>query len=312
MGQRVSKEVMELLAEMCEAVTPRTGGEKISDFFPKEGAAAIQLGALRQGPMQTWVPDRYSDDLHYVEPEFDAATGEHRYFSLGARGWATVPKEDMMSWDLDMDWLFGWISDQFGLPVQTKPKVLVPDVLWHVGNPWIGKRRCGLFFARRMGFNPGFDQVVDALRDRTGEPPGVLLTTSRWSVRNVAFPGNHQVMRLQDFLLDSKEMTSIDTDAVARLITRIRGRRRNLPFDYSNNYSTVTVNERIFVFRGDTQQQAVGALVEAYEWGHEKIRTDSMLFMIGSKAGQLMRLFKGHPDWTDLIGYGGGFCWLKV
>ena len=311
MGQRVSKEVMELLVELCEAATPRTGGEKMSDYFPKEGAAAIQLGALRQGPLQAMVPDRYSDDLHYVEPEWDAATGEHRYFSLGARGWATVPKEDMMTWDLDMGWLFGWISDQFGLPVQSTPKILVPDRLWHVGNPWIGKRRCGLFFARRMGFNPGYDQVVDALRDRTGEPPGMILTTSRWNVRNVAFPGNHQVMRLQDFLL-GKEVISIDMDAVSRLITGIKNRRSDKPLQYSNDYSSVTVNGRTFVFRGDKQKQVVGALIDAWELGDSKVRASDVLSTAESNAPQIAKLFHRHPDWKELIGYGGGFCWLRI
>ena len=312
MGQRVSKEVMELLAEMCEAAIPRTGGEKMSDFFPKEGSAAIQLGALRQGPLQTWVPDRYSDDLHYVEPEFDAATGEHRYFSLGARGWAIVPKEDMLTWELDMDWLFGWISDQFGLPTQTKPKMLVPDVLWHVGNPVIGERRCGLFFVRRMGFNPSFDQVVDALRDRTGEPPGVILTTSRWNVRNVIFPGNHKVMRLQDFMSGSENAIHIDTEAVSRLITGIRSRRLDRPLQYSNDYGSVTVNGRTFVFRGDKQKQIVGALIDAWELGDTKLRATDLLSTAESNAPQVAKLFHRHPDWKDLIGYGNGFCWLRI
>lgn len=197
--------------------------------------------------------------------------------------------------------------------MQTKPKLLVPDVLWHVGNPVIGERRCGLFFARRMGFNPGFDQVVDALRDRTGEPPGVILTTSRWNIRNVTFPGNHQIMKLRDFLPGSDDaVVRIDMEAVSRLITGIRHRRWNRPLQYSNDYSSVTVNGRTFVFRGDKQKQVVGALIDAWELGDSKLRASDVLSTAESNAPQIAKLFHRHPDWKELIGYGDGFCWLRI
>ena len=313
MGQRVSRTLLALIGELCEAAAiPRTGGEKMSDYFPREGAEAIRLGAFRQGPQQTMVPDRSNHEGRYVEAEWDAATRSYRYFSVEARGWVTVPREDLLTWELDLNWLLGWIAGQFGLTLSSEPKALIPGHLWLLGTPWIGKRRCGLFFARRLGFGEGYDQVADALRDRSGEPPGVLLTTSRWSVRNVRIPGNHRVVRLQDCLEGDGETARIDLETLARTLAGLGEQDRDGPLQYSNDYSSVTVNGRTFVFRGDTQKQAVGRLIEARERGEERMRTSSLLTAIDSGAGQILRLFKGHPDWKELIGYGDGFCWLKI
>lgn len=311
MGQKISKATLQLLATLCEQSRPRTGGEKMSDHFRKEGEEAIRLGALRQGPVQTLVPDRTNHEGRYVEAEWDASTKGYRYFSFDARGWISVPKEDLLTWDLDMAWFFDWIAGQFGLKVPASPNVLLTDHLWHLGTPWIGKRKCGLFFTRRLGFNKAYDQVVDTLRDRTGEPAGMLLTTSTWTVQNAHFPGNHRVVRLQDCFPTGEKDARIDMYMVSRVLAGLDAHGRDSPVQFSNDYGSVTINGRSFVFRGDTQKLAVGFLIEAWERGEVKVRTDIMLDAIRSEAGQVLRLFKGHPDWKDLIGYGDGFCWLK-
>ncbi|NGZ05131.1 MAG: hypothetical protein G8237_02125 [Magnetococcales bacterium] len=312
MGQKISRMTMELLAELCEGATPRTGGEKMSDHFPREGAEAIRLGALRPGPLQTMVPDRSNHECHYVEAEWDAASRGFRYFSADARGWVPVPKEDMLTWDLDLEWLMGWIGEQFGLSMPLSPKLLIQDRLWHLGNPWIGKRRCALFFTRRLGFASGYDQVVDALQERSGEPAGVLLTTSLWTIRNARFPGNHRVMRLHDCFPPGEEHVRIDLDAIARVLSGTAVQERELPLRYSNDYSSITVSGRNFLFRGDKQKQVIGALINAWQRGEPRVRTQEVLEAIDSNATQITKLFHRHPDWKELIGYGDGYCWLLI
>lgn len=304
---------MALIGEFCEvAAIPRTGGEKMSDHFPREGAEAIRLGAFRQGPTQILIPDRSNHEGRYVEAEWDASTRSYRYFSVDARGWVTVPREDLMTWELDLHWLLGWIAGQFGLTLSVDPKALIHGQLWLLGTPWIGKRRCGLFFARRLDFGEGYDQVADALRESSGEPPGVLLTTSRWSVRNVRIPGNHRVMRLQDCFLPGEEHARIDIDAVARLLSGTTLHEREGPLYYSSDYSSITVNGRNFTFRGDKQKEIISILINAWERGDPKVRTQTLLEAVDSTATQITKLFHRHPDWKELIGYGEGFCWLLI
>jgi hypothetical protein len=74
----------------------------------------------------------------------------------------------------------------------------------------------------------------------------------------------------------------------------------------------VRVHDREFVFTGDIQRAIVRQLVEAWQAGRPKVRTQHVLEEAGSRAQQLRRAFGGHPNWQEPIGYGQGFCWLKV
>ncbi len=47
--------------------------------------------------------------------------------------------------------------------------------------------------------------------------------------------------------------------------------------------------------------------------GEERVSTAVMLEDLEfSVSSRLRDLFKGHPNWQDLIGYGDGACWLRV
>lgn len=302
---------MELVVEVCETPNHRLGGPMMVDHFSDIGPMAVKCGALRQGEMSTLVPDRSDHEGHMVDAEWDPQTRTYRYFSLPARGWVTVPKDDLLNWELDVEWFLRWIADQFGLTPSSLPRVLIKNHFWHLGTPWIGKRRCGLFFTRRLGFDDGYDQVTNVLRDRSGEYPGVLLTSSPWNFWNAKFPGNHRLIRLQDCLEESEE-ARFDMEAISRILAGVSGEIQNGPIHYSNDYSTVTANGNPFHFRGDKQKQVVGMLVQAWESGDAKLRTQVVLENVDSTAGTIKKFFSRHPDWQDLIGYGRGFCWIKV
>ncbi len=309
---QISKATVSLMAELCETATPTTTGATMKDLFPNEGAEAIRCGAFRSGAPQTRVPDRYHDEHHYVDVEWDQETKGYRYPTPHVRGgWVAVPKEDMLTWNLDMDWFVGWIAEQFDLAPSISPRVLIPDILWYLGTPWIRKRRSGLFFTRRVSFNEVYDQVVDALRNRSGEPPGVILTTSRWMVKNVEFPGRHRVIQLRDCLVGDHTAT-IDINVVANRLFGNDDPTPIGPLQYNNDYSLITVNGRSFVFRGDKQKQVIGSLIHAWNLGEKKVRTQIILEDADSSAGQIQKLFKGHRDWRELIEYGDGFCWLLI
>ena len=52
--------------------------------------------------------------------------------------------------------------------------------------------------------------------------------------------------------------------------------------------------------------------MDARYLGDKKVRIETALEAARSNAGHIQKLFKGHPDWQDLIGYGGGYCWLRA
>ncbi|MBF0160507.1 MAG: hypothetical protein HQL58_13405 [Magnetococcales bacterium] len=280
------------------------------DFHPGVAQPAMACGLLRQGEICTTVRNRSCDEYDTIEAEWDADSRSYRYFSMPGR-WTTVPEEDLQTYDLDMDGFLAWIARQFGQTRCHNFKEVVPGILWDLGVCWVGKRRISLFFLCRVSFSSVYDQVYDALRDRSVSPAGILLTTSQWSVRNATFPGNHRVVRLEDCLLDA-DTVAIDMDKVANIVNGTEPSQHSGPLQYSSDYGSVTVHGRTFVFRGDKQKQVIGMLIEAWERGDKKVRSQDVLEAVESRTDQIRRLFRGHSDWSDLIGYQDGFCWLKV
>ncbi len=313
MVQHVSRVVMELVSEVCETTNRRLGGPILADHFPVVGPMAIQCGALRKGEIRTVVPDRSDHEGRVVDAEWDPMTRTYRYFSLPARGWVTVPGEDLLNWDLDMAWFLGWIAGQFGQTLKSPPASLVQDHLWDLGVTRVGQRRAGLFFARRLHFGDVLDQIVEALRTRSGHPPGIVLTTSRWSGRVVRFPGEHRVVGLRDCLSDGHVSAHVDRTRV-RVILGERGiaERNDRLVDYSQDFGWVKVNGQEFVFSGDKQKQVIGMLIHAWENGSPRLRTAKVLEDVDSTSRTLMKFFGSRKEWQRLIEYGDGYCSLRV
>lgn len=81
----------------------------------------------------------------------------------------------------------------------------------------------------------------------------------------------------------------------------------------SRDYNSVCVRGRYFAFRGSKQRQVVGYLYNAWQSGQPRVSVAMMWTDLEFSDGTRLRdLFKGHPDWQDLIAHKQGACWLKI
>lgn len=312
MTSTLSRKDFQLILDICELPMPRVGGAVMADHFPEARDPLLQSGALAQGPLQTVVPDRTNHEGRTVDAQWDNERRCYQYFSVDHGGWARVPDEDLMTYDLDVGWLLRFVAKGVGIEDAVHPFCLVPNHLWELGTTWIHKRKAAVLFGRRISRSDVFRQCVEALRTRKGRPPGVMLTTSRGSSWDQELPGGHRILPLRDCLEIGKADFAIDLDVVHGVLTGTTPGRKTDPVHHSSDFSSVTVNGRIFVFRGDKQKQLIGMLVRAREYGEERCRTQELLEEIESTSTTLVKFFSGRSDWKDLIGYGNGFCWLKV
>jgi hypothetical protein len=78
------------------------------------------------------------------------------------------------------------------------------------------------------------------------------------------------------------------------------------------DFSSVRVGEQNFLFRGRIQRRIIDLLYQAWKSGHPKILTHTLLKQAQTKSPQIKHVFKGHPNWDQLVGYGNGYCWLKL
>ena len=308
----LSRKNFQLILEICELPVPRVGGAVMADHFPEAREPLLQSGVLSQGPTQTVVPNRTNHEGRTVDAQWDNEQRCYRYFSVDHGGWVKVPDEDLRTYDLNVDWLLGLVAKEMGIGNAIHPHCLVLNHLWELGTAWIGKRKATVLFGRRIARSDVFRSCLEAMRTRKGRPPGVVLTTSPGSPWEQELPGGHRVLPLRDCLSMEKPDFAIDMNVVHGVLTGIIPGRTRSSLHHSTDYSSVTVNGRIFVFRGDKQKQLIESLVRAHERGDDRCRTQELLENIESTSTTLVKFFSGRSDWKDLIGYGNGFCWLKV
>lgn len=305
----LAEDPIALALRLCELPEPRIGGRFLEEL-PAATSWLRQAGALREGPLlKGFLVD---DDFEGLpcEVAWRPETSSYAYFSRTGR-WVEVPPEHLRLWILDLSWLLRQIGQAVAIDARFQPLELVHGVLWDLGDTWVGKRKAAILFGRRMGDVANLDAVQDALVNRIGRPPGVLLTTSRRLSRHLTRLGGHGVLCIHDCLRPGSPGLHLDLAIVDGVV---RGRR---PADAASvqasaNGGCVRVHDREFVFTGDIQRAIVRQLVEAWQAGRPRVRTQHVLEEAGSRAQQLRRAFGGHPNWQELIGYGQGFCWLKV
>jgi hypothetical protein len=81
------------------------------------------------------------------------------------------------------------------------------------------------------------------------------------------------------------------------------------PVRASVDFSTITVGDRMFYFRGSKQRQVVQYLCEQWQASQPRVSVSKMWAELEFEESTRPRdLFKGHPDWQDLIAYEQGFA----
>jgi len=86
------------------------------------------------------------------------------------------------------------------------------------------------------------------------------------------------------------------------------------PVHMSADGGHLIVNGKSYTFRGGKHRVIVRLLHEAWAIGRPRRLTEEVLYEAECAAStrRLSRVFKGHPDWHEIIKEQGGFCWLVV
>lgn len=311
-GQGITAEALRLALDICEQHRPQISAAVIGDGFSEAGRRLIDCGALQAGANLTAVTCRACHEDHTEEVEFDSANGSYRHFCPES-GWIEIPAENLRNHSLDLVWLLREIACAMDLPTSPDPRSLVDEVLWDLGDAWVGKRKATILFGRRLTHDGNLDRACDALTNRIGRPPGILLSSSGQPGRHARLPGNHRFLALRDCIVPGETGFGIDRDIVAGVLNGTLPGAPDTPVRVSNDFGTVTVNGRVFSFSGDKQRQVIRHLHQSWEDGEARVRTALMFGDLEFADGTRLRdLFKGRPDWRDLIGYGQGFCWLRI
>ncbi|MBF0401360.1 MAG: hypothetical protein HQL90_11390 [Magnetococcales bacterium] len=311
-GIAVPYKAFQLAVDIFNFTEPKMPGCNIADFHPDEGKILFDYGFLTEGEIRTVVPDRHNEGAGLVEPVWNEETRTYQYLSFDDGYFVDVPEEDLKTYNLDVDRLVRHIQEIAGL--DGEPRSVLRNFLWNIGSFKLGSRMATVFLARRMAAHQSFDDIYDALKRLSGKTPGVVLARTIPTGRHVELPHGFRMLSLSDTMIVEGGRYRLDMDMVRSILTGVKGQMVDdlSPVYASPDYGLVRVNGREFVFTGAKHKEAIGFLVRAWERGEKKYRTQDLLENVESTADALSQFFRGHLDWRDLIGYGGGFCWIKA
>jgi hypothetical protein len=244
-----------------------------------------------------------------VEFEWEPDLQAHAAFHP-SQGWVVADHEARRRYRLDLAWLLRLIACDLDLRANGRIACLEPDLLWDLGETWAGRRRAAVLCARRLGHPDALDRVCGALNRRVGRRPGVVLTTGPALSPHIRVPG-YRTVSLRDCLGRTQGVV-VDLEVIDNALDAQASPDPG-PVRASADYSTITVGDRMFHFRGSKQRQVVQYLYERWQAGQPRVSVSMMWTDLEFEDNTRLRdLFKGHPDWQDLIACERGLCWLKA
>jgi hypothetical protein len=306
---KISVDAMEFVFQLCEQPRPEIAGHVLYRQFSKLAKELIAAGALVETAPSAVLMMPVDFDDEPVEFEWRPDLQAYAAFDP-SRGWVVAERETRRRYRLDLEWLIRVIARDLGLRANGPMPCLEPDLLWDLGDTWAGRRRAGVLYARRLEYPDALDRVCGALTRRVGRRPAVVLMTGPALSPHIRVPG-YRTVSLRDCVGRTRgaviDLELID-DALDAQASPDPG-----PVRASADFSTVTVGDRMFHFRGSKQRQVVQHLYEHREAGQPRVSVSMMWTDLEFEASTRLRdLFKGHPDWQDLIAHERGMCWLKA
>jgi hypothetical protein len=310
-------DTVDLALTIAETPAMAISSVVVRDFHPKDGAALIAAGALKSDGFEAVSTSLADHDDAPVNLIWSSETGGYAYFSP-AVGLVRVDDDALLNYRLDISWLLHWISRQLGFTPGVRQVCLIPDQLWDLGDIWLGEgkrkqRKTAVYLARRLNELESVKQVVELLRMHSDRPGKLILTTTHDPNLARAITYNFAaVLPIKSCAQAGVEDFVLDALIIHSAVHGLRQSATASPVRSDAEFRVIQVGDREFHFRGDKQRQVVGFLYKRSENQEGRISAAIMFEELGlTGTNRLRDLFKGHPDWRDLIGYKDGACWLR-
>jgi hypothetical protein len=310
-------EAVDLLLSIAESPGMAIPSTALDDFYKVAGTELFAAGALKLDGFEAVATSQADHDDAVVSLTWSSELSGYAYFSP-AVGLVRIDDDRLHRYKVDVSWLLQWIAGHLGIGTGARQVCLIPDRLWDLGDIWLGetkrmRRRIAIYLARRLNELETVDQVVEMLRMHSARPGKLILTTTHDPNFARALTNNcAAVLPIKSCARAGVEDFVLDAEIIYSAAHGLRPSATALAVRSDGEFRVIQVYDREFHFRGDKQRQVVGLLYKRWEKREGRISAASMFEELGlTGTNRLRDLFKGHPDWRDLIGYKDGACWLR-
>ena len=206
--------VVELVEHPDRQITRRELGR-----WGDAGATLQRWGTLRDGATLTSFVCTACDDDHFVELEYDPAAGSWYHYCAWS-GFVMVDRDDLMTYALDLDWLLSRLAGLLAIR-RAEATPLIDGVMWRLGTARIETRFCTTVLVRDVERN--LDAILEQVQRLGRGHPGLLLSSSPATPRNIALPNDYRWLTLREVLDAESGELAVRTTAI-RDALRVRKR----------------------------------------------------------------------------------------
>jgi hypothetical protein len=209
--------VVQFLCDLSESPDEVFNASKIGPERDSELQYLAGLGAIEPGPRPETIVCDACDADHPAVIEFDAERRCYVHFCPEA-GLVTVNDADLITHRFRPGWLVDWLVKEIPFTSPVRPRAIVPECAWHLGDTKCGDTLVTAVFARRVGGQLALGQLAAALRSVHPADKGIVITTSLNTVRAVPLPDGYEFIHLPDLVVSMPNRLAMDHDRFASCI----------------------------------------------------------------------------------------------
>jgi hypothetical protein len=301
-SQRIRHDVFSLALTFCELPKPVIAGTILAEHFHPHGQALIDAGALQPAANRTSI---YRDEQE-IRIDWDALKNIPAYLDRSGR-WRPIPDHELRQYRFRPEWLLPFVSFQFGIPTAIKPRTLLEEIAWELGQTTLGKQRICVLFARRLDQADHQETLSALLKSQRRREDVVVLSSAPIASGRGQQGDRHAFVALEDCRDINSEFFRINKGVIASLL--------DIPIaaeGFTLGFRSSCFNGVEYTF---TKTQA--AVLEHLFNAGKAVHKDELLAQSGSAQKKIIDVFRDrkgvHPAYNVILqGDSEGFYRLII
>ncbi len=229
--------------------------------------------------------------------EIERRDGKNMYFSP-SDGWVAVLDEDIALYQINFEWLLRVIMNALNIAGRHKPKEILKEKIWALGQHRIERQLINIIVARNIGNDTVFEELKNYLNNHhTVRNTALVIALDKNIPVHMLLPNQNELIRIDEAIKWDKDNFELNTAFLAGKM----GGTISKP-GFSNGYRTLISNGKTYEF---TLKQSEA--LEAMHLAGKPIHQTEILAQTTSQQGNKLReLFKGkggkiHDAWNVII-----------
>jgi hypothetical protein len=275
----------------------------LEEFAPHDWSNLLTLDALEAHGTSRAAIVGDDDGPKYRALAWQPDRNTYGYFDA-SDGTVVLAAEAQALFRVNPRWWLTWLANAIGLTNSSQPTEIVSACAWDIGDLWITRhRKIPVFFVRRLHLDATLQALREALEKRAGRSGGLILTSSRNPLRQVATRHSFEVTPIAEVLTNDSHTFAIDRELLLSPYVATNPNRSPAgPLHLSPDGRCLVINGTITLdFRSEVQIAIIRRLVAGHRDG-TRYWARELLGDAGSGVATLARAF-GTKKWGQLQPY---------